>query len=113
MASKALRSLQKHLAGKEPDFSDISEPVIKSWVDGLLSRLSIATILRYVESLSQLNKHAIKSGYIADNKIFDNIRDYIVGLCDEGFDRQSQHLIDAVRQLAAVQRTTPPAMGYI
>jgi transcription antitermination factor NusG len=112
MASKALRSLQKHLAGKGPDFSDISEPVIKSWVDGLLSHLSITTILRYVESLSQLNKHAIKSGYIADNKIFDNIRDYIVGLCDEGFDRQSQHLIDAVRQLAAVQRTTPPAMGY-
>lgn len=112
MAEKALRSLKKHLNAKEPDFNDLTESVIKSWVDALLPRLTMTTILRYIESLGRINKHAIRLGYIADNDIFDNIREYIEGLSNEGFDKISQRLIGVVQTLTRVHRTDSPSVGY-
>jgi transcription antitermination factor NusG len=111
MTGKAIKSLRKHLDNREPEFDDLTEPTIKSWVDALLPRLTIATITRYIESLSQINKHAIRLGYIAENGTFDNISEYIEGLCDEGFDKISQRLIDAIRKLANSQRTAPANMA--
>jgi transcription antitermination factor NusG len=112
MTAKALRSLKKHLDGKDPDFEDLTEPVIKSWIDALLPKLALATIVRYVESLSQLNKHAIRLEYIEKNEIFYHIREYIDGLSDGGFDRISQQYIDIIQKLARVHRTDPPKVGY-
>jgi transcription antitermination factor NusG len=112
MTEKALRSLKKHLEGKEPGFEDLTELVIKSWVDSLLPRLTIATIIRYIESLGQLNKHAIRLGYIDRNDIFESIREYIEGLSEGGFDKTSKTLIEVVQQLARVHRTDPPSVGY-
>jgi transcription antitermination factor NusG len=112
MTTKALRSLKKHLNGKDPDFEDLTEPVIKSWVDAMLSKLALATIIRYIESLAQINKHAIRLGYIEKNATFDNIREYIDGLCDGGFGRTSKSLVEIVQRLARVHRTNPPNVGY-
>jgi transcription antitermination factor NusG len=111
MTMKALRSLEKHLNGKAPDFGDLTEPIIKSWVDALLPRLSMGTIKRYIESLGQINKHAIRLGYITHNDIFDNIREYIGGLKDVGFDKTSKALIDVVRELARTKHTDSPCVG--
>jgi transcription antitermination factor NusG len=112
MTTKALQSLKKHLNGKDPDFEDLTEPVIKSWVDALLPKLTMATIIRYVESLGQINKHAIRLGYISSNEIFDCIREYIDGLCEGGFDRISKGLIEVVRTLSRIHRTDPPNVGF-
>jgi transcription antitermination factor NusG len=111
MTEKALRSFKKHLKGKDPEFSDLTEPIVKSWVDALLPNLTIATITRYIESLSQINKHAIRLGYIADNNVFDDIREYISGLCNEGFDKPSQRLIDAIKQIAGSRLATSPSIS--
>jgi transcription antitermination factor NusG len=112
MTTKALRSLKKHLGGKEPDFEDLTKQVITSWIDALLPNLTMATIIRYVESLAQINKHAIRLGYIPDNQTFDSIREYIDGLCEGGFDKVSKALIEVVQQLARIHRTEPPSVGY-
>jgi transcription antitermination factor NusG len=112
MTEKSLRSLKKHLEGKEPGFEDLTEPIIRSWVDSLLPRLTIATIIRYIESLGQINKHAIRLGYIDRNYIFENIREYIDGLSEGGFDKVSKTLVEVVQKLSRVQRTDPPTVGY-
>jgi transcription antitermination factor NusG len=112
MTEKAIRSLKKHLNGKDPGFEDLTEPVIKAWIDAILPKLTTATLIRYMESLGQLYKHAVRLGYIADTDVFDSVREYVEGMCNEGFDKISQRLIDTVRKLASVRRTNPPCMGY-
>lgn len=112
MTEKSIRSLKKHLDGKEPGFEDLTEPIIKSWVDSLMSRLTITTIIRYIESIGQINKHAIQLGYIDKNLIFENIREYVNGLSKGGFDNMSKALVEVVQKLSRVQRTIPSSVGY-
>jgi transcription antitermination factor NusG len=111
MTQKAIKSLRKHLDDRDPEIADLTEQVIKSWIDELLPRLSVATITRYVESLAQIYKYAIRLGYIADSNTFDNIREYIDGLCDEGFGKLSQRQIESIRKLANTKFTEPSSMG--
>lgn len=102
MYEKAVRSFVKSLDDNNPNLADITEPQIKRWVDGLLPRLSIDTILRYIESLGRIYGYAVKSGLASDAELFSNIKEYALGLSSEGFDKESKRLVDGIGKLASI-----------
>lgn len=112
MATKAISSFAKSLDGDEPRLDQLTEAMLRQWIDGIMHRLSIATITRYVESLSRIFDYAVRLNAVGRSDIFDNVKEYVAGMCDEGFDKISQRRIDAIRRLASVKTTALSTMGH-
>jgi transcription antitermination factor NusG len=109
MYEKALRSLAKSNAAEAPRLGELTDALLQRWVDTLLTRLTLETLLRYVESLSKIYTFALRDERVTDRDLFVRLRRYADTLRGEGIDKSAPALVENIRRIA--RPTVPLTAG--